>query len=165
MSKYMSRLGEAIDAPIPTRRADVLAALQAARQRVPDIPRAAPIDLPPANASQVAPSPAAVAVTATPLKLDETLVGRRVQALWCDPDDEDATPEWYWCTIVTFRPGRRVKYNYIMHFDDGTAEKIALPDEEGTIEIRDDVVEMCTCDRCCCAGSEGVKLPISDTSH
>ena len=70
-----------------------------------------------------------------------------MQALWCDPDEEDAVPAWYWCTIVTFRPGRRVKYNYIMHFDDGTAEKIALPDEEGTIEIRDDAVEMCTCDR------------------
>ena len=160
----MSRLGEAIDAPIPTRRADVLAALQAARQRVPDIPRAEPADLPPANAPVASP-PAVPVTAATPLKLDETLVGRRVQALWCDPDEEDAVPAWYWCTIVTFRPGRRVKYNYIMHFDDGTAEKIALPDEEGTIEIRDDAVEMCTCDRCRCAGSEGVKLPILDTGR
>ena len=164
----MSRLGEAIDAPIPTRRADVLAALQAARQRVPDIPRAEPADLPPANAPVASP-PAVPVTAATPLKLDETLVGRRVQALWCDdPDEEDAVPAWYWCTIVTFRPGRRVKYNYIMHFDDGTAEKIALPDEEGTIEIRDDAVEMCTCDRSLplrwLRGGEAC-LPILDTGR
>ena len=97
--------------------------------------------------------------------LDETAVGRRGKALWCDPCDEDAEPEWYGATLVTYRPGRRVKYNFIMHFDDGTPEKIrevALPDAEGTVLLGDEVVDRCTCERCTCAEPEGRALPLPD---
>lgn len=94
--------------------------------------------------------------------LDGTVVGRRGKALWCDPDDEDAEPEWYSITIVTFRPGRRVKYNFVMHFDDGTSERIALPDEEGTVVLGDERVDRCTCERCSCCDEEGVALPLPD---
>ena len=33
-----------------------------------------------------------------------------------------------------------MKYNFVMHFDDGTVEKVSLPDEEGTVVIGDELV-------------------------
>ena len=93
---------------------------------------------------------------------NESLVGRRGQALWCDPDDDAAEPAWYDITIVTHRPGNRVKYNFVMHFDDGTVEKVQLPDVEGTVVLGDEVVDRCTCERCACCGGEGVALPVRE---
>ena len=44
-----------------------------------------------------------------------------------------------------------------MHFDDGTREKIALPDADGTVVLGDEAVE-----RCACAEPEGRALPLPD---
>jgi hypothetical protein len=111
----------------------------------------------------------AATAAATPLTpqifdapLDGTFVGRRGKALWCDPDDDEAEPEWYSMTLVTHRPGGRVKYNFVMHFDDGTREKIALPDADGTVVLGDEVVERCACERCACAEPLGRALPLPD---
>ena len=49
-----------------------------------------------------------------------------------------------------------------MHFDDGTREKIALPDADGTVVLGDEVVERCACERCACAEPLGRALPLPD---
>ena len=53
-------------------------------------------------------------------------------------------------------------YNFIMHFADGTPERIALPDEDGTVVLSDEVVERCTCERCACVEAEGRELPLPE---
>ena len=60
-----------------------------------------------------------------------------------------------------------MKYNFVMHFDDGTAEKIALPDEDGTVVLGDEVVERCTYEHCACAEAEGrpCHCPIADVDE
>jgi len=125
--------GEEIEVPLPKRRADVLAVLQAARQARPSIPDAAhlPTRQQP-TAANPAPQPA----------FDATLVGRRVLALWGDSDEEPPRFEWFGATIVNFRAGPRITYRFVMHFDDGTTELVQLPDE--TVQILDETVSLCT---------------------
>ena len=62
--------------------------------------------------------------------------------------------------MVTFRPGARVKYRCIMHFDDGTREKVALPDEG--VLLSHERVERCSCERCSCVEAAGRLLPLPD---
>ena len=63
------------------------------------------------------PAPAPAPATA----FDATLVGRKAEALWGDPDDEEAGQEWYACTVVAYRP-RATKWKFVIHFskDDET---------------------------------------------
>ena len=93
------------------------------------------------------------------MALDSSLVGRRVEALWADPDDESTTPQWYLGTIVTFRPPPVRKWKFVMHFDDGQEELISLPDD--SVRFLPEVVDRCRCVRCsCCAEEDGRALPL-----
>ena len=86
----------------------------------------------------------------------EPLVGRRVMAIWRDPDEDDAEPDWYPATLVHLRPRA---LDFMMHFDDGMQEPgITLPDD--TIRLLDERVDHCTCIRCCADGSVGRALPL-----
>ena len=90
---------------------------------------------------------------------DATLVGRRVLALWGDSDEEPPRFEWFGATIVNFRAGPRITYRIVMHFDDGTTELVQLPDE--TVQILDETVSLCTCERCVTCEDAGRTLPLS----
>ena len=89
----------------------------------------------------------------------------RAEALWADPDDEDAKPEWFPCTFVSYRP-RAKKYKFVIqiHFDDGVPEKISMLNEDGTpdasIRLLTERVQYCCCQRCVCYGDSGQELPI-----
>ena len=89
--------------------------------------------------------------------MDAQLVGRRVEALWGDPDAEEAEQQWYSATIVHMRPRAR---DFTLHFDDGLVEPgIKLPDD--SIRLLEEVVPVCSCARCCADDSEGRALPIA----
>ena len=90
--------------------------------------------------------------------LDATLVGRRVLALWGDSDEEPPRFEWFGATIVKFRAGPRIQYRFVMHFDDGATELVQLPDE--TVQILDETVSLCTCERCVTCEDAGRTLPL-----
>jgi hypothetical protein len=110
---------------------------------------AAPVDAEAAAAD-------AVAASAWP-PMDAQLVGRRVEALWGDPDAEEAEQQWYSATIVHMRPRAR---DFTLHFDDGLVEPgIKLPDD--SIRLLEEVVPVCSCARCCADDSEGRALPIA----
>ena len=42
------------------------------------------------------------------------------------------------------------------------AEKVWLPDADGTIVIGDEVFDRCTCERCVCAEPDGRPLPLPE---
>ena len=110
---------------------------------------AAPVDAEAAAAD-------AAAASAWP-PMDAQLVGRRVEALWGDPDAEEAEKQWYSATIVHMRPRAR---DFTLHFDDGLVEPgIKLPDD--SIRLLEEVVPVCSCARCCADDSEGRALPIA----
>ena len=47
--------------------------------------------------------------------------------------------------MVQYRSAPRIKYRFVLHFDDGTAEMVSLPDE--TVKLLEQRVERCTCER------------------
>ena len=102
----------------------------------------------------------AVATTAVSPALDDSLVGRRVEALWADPDDESSEPQWFLGTIVTFRP-RAKKWKFVLHFDDGQDELISLPDD--SVRFLPELVHCCRCERCRCTEEDGRALPLPYT--
>ena len=53
-----------------------------------------------------------------------------------------------------------MKYRFIMHFDDGAREKVALPDEG--VLLSHERVERCSCERCICVEAAGRLLPLPD---
>ena len=119
---------------------------------------------PPDTAAPAAAAPALAPAAATAIEADsmqtraalEPLVGRRVMAIWRDPDEDDAEPDWYPATLVHLRPRA---LDFMMHFDDGMQEPgITLPDD--TIRLLDERVDHCTCIRCCADGSVGRALPL-----
>ena len=81
-----------------------------------------------------------------------------MRALWGDPDEEPPTFEWYDATIVKYRSGPRVKYRFLMHFDDGADDLVQLPDE--TVHLLEERVERCTCERCMSYADAGRPLPL-----
>jgi len=81
-----------------------------------------------------------------------------VLALWGDKDEDPPRFEWFSATIVIFRAGPRIMYNFEMHFDDGARELVQLPDE--TVQILDETVEHCTCERCITCDDGGRALPL-----
>ena len=109
--------GESVEVPIPKRREELLRAVEAARAAEPAIPTPLDAPPPPQAAAPAAQAPAAQAPVAQALVvLDASLVGRRVLALWGDPDDTPPSFSWYPATIVKYRTGSRVKYKYLLHF-------------------------------------------------
>ena len=78
--------------------------------------------------------------------------------MWGDPDEDPPRFEWYNCTVVKFRAGPRVKYRFVLHFDDGADDLVQLPDD--TVVLLADTVDRCTCERCTCSDDAGRALPL-----
>ena len=155
--------GESVEVPIPKRREELLRAVEAARAAEPAIPTPLDAPPPPQAAAPAAQAPAAQAPVAQALVLvlDASLVGRRVLALWGDPDDTPPSFSWYPATIVKYRTGSRVKYKYLLHFDDGADDLVQLDDEDlKSIKVLDERVERCTCDKCTAIDEAGRALPL-----
>ena len=60
---------------------------------------------------------------------------------------------------MQYRAGTRVKYRFLLHFDDGTPELVQLPDD--SVQLLEESVARCTCERCAAAYEEGRDLPLA----
>lgn len=100
-----------------------------------------------------APPTAAAPTSAAAGPFDATLVGRRLEAMW-GPEGEE---QWYRATVVAFMPRA---HDHVIHFDDGHVERVSLPADLSSLRLLDEVVECCSCERCCCDGGAGQPLPL-----
>jgi len=100
------------------------------------------------------------------LTYDESIVGRRVAALWrpagCE-GDQPSPSDYYPATIVSFNSSKRT-FRHIIHFDDrfadgSSSETVGLPDPGVRISSRK--VNLCTCRACKLATPAGYReIPI-----
>ena len=91
-------------------------------------------------------------IETAPLTWDNSVVGRRCTVFHGVDRVEDAQPHnFYPATLVNFNGLARTT-KHLLHFDDGMAERVGLPDDG--IKIITKTAKECPCNKCA-----GAKLP------
>lgn len=95
---------------VPKRKRELVASLQAAKRRVPEIPSAL------STADAIPP---------------EDLVGRKCMVLWTGDEDDSSAEEasMYPALVVRhIKQSKDVSITHLIHFDDGMSERVGIPD-------------------------------------